>query len=111
MKSISLSLVTYREPFFKFCEWYKNKNNKISLNDYLQLDFEYQIGHLLLFLNENNIHILAGNDFYIIYTIVSINSERHKVTREIEDKEIDKSLPEIYNECIIKSFEYLTNPF
>lgn len=111
MQPISLQLTTYKSTFIRFCDWYKSKGFKIELKSYLTLDFEYQSTILLQFLNENNIHIITGNDFYIIYSILSINNNKVKTIKFIDELSIEKSLLDINSITILKSFEYLNNPF
>lgn len=111
MQAITLDLTAHKPIFIKFCDWYKSKGFKIELKSYLLLDFEYQSVILLQFLNENNVHIVVGNDFYIIYSILTIDKNRKKTIKFIDELTIDKSLPTILHDSILLSFNYLNNPF
>lgn len=111
MKSISIELTKYKSTFFRFCDWYKSKKFTLDLKSYLTLDFEYQSTILLQFLNENNIHSIFDNDFYIIYSIKSIDKNNKKSIIFIDELYNSDSLLNMTKFVILESFNYLTNPF
>ena len=111
MKSISIELTKYKSTFFRSCDWYKSKKFTLDLKSYLTLDFEYQSTILLQFLNENNIHSIFDNDFYIIYSIKSIDKNNKKSIILIDELYNIDSLLNMTKFVILESFNYLTNPF
>jgi hypothetical protein len=111
MKSISIELTKYKSTLIRFCDWYKSKKFTLDLKTYLTLDFEYQSSILLQFLNENNIHSIFDNDFYIIYSIRSIDKNNKKSIIFIDELYTSESLLNMTKFVILKSFNYLTNPF
>lgn len=75
---------------------------KPNEKDFLNKSFDEQLGTLLKFFKSNNIHILIGHNFVLIYRMVT---DKEIITIDEYDTE------DTYSKAIISAFKYLEQPF
>lgn len=110
------SLAKIQEPFNKFIEWYK-ENYKFSINDFLITKFDFQLGVLLRYLDEDhNIGIHADDASYLIYyvrfdeVLPYIKKKGNNWIIEYYGDE-PTTIFNNYSEAIIEAFKFIETPF
>jgi hypothetical protein len=65
-----LDLIKYTKLIKNFINWYKKKEYSISISNFLNLKFEFQIGVILEYLSEqHDIGIHWDNYSYLLYSL------------------------------------------